>query len=99
MAPGEIRLVALGDDRFGGIQLVALGDDAAQVALLDMIWDCRPTPADALAARPVVQLRVPRSRIAESEALTQAAPPPPEPVARVDAPLTVLIAGFVATTL
>lgn len=97
--PGEVRLVPLSDDRFGGLQVLAIDGDTAQVALLDTIWDCRPTPADVRAAGATVQLRIPRARLDEGEAVGQAPSPPLAQVARVDAPLTALIAGLIATAI
>lgn len=95
--PGTLHLIPLADDRFGGLQVVSCTDDEAQVALLDVIWDCRPAPDAVAAAQATVQLRVPRARLIGSIVIGRAAPPPQASVARVDAPLTALIAGLIAT--
>ena len=100
LTPGELRLVALDQGRFGGVHLLSVTEDWAQVAVLDTIWDCQPAPdvvADAMSA---MQLRVPIARLMPTlpsgahRAVTTL-----KATALVDAPLVTIVAGLIATAL
>ena len=99
-AAGDLLLVPLDQGRFGGLHLLSLSAEWAQVAVLDTIWDCRPAPADVAYAMDAMQVRVPLARLAVAEPSAAARPTSTlASTALVDAPLTALFAGLIATAL
>ena len=98
--PGDLLLVALDEGRFGGLHLLSITPERAQVAVLDTIWDCRPDPADVAYAMDALQVRVPRARLDAAEPCGAARPVSTlASTALVDAPLTALFSGLIATAL
>lgn len=101
LEPGDLRLVPLDQGRFGGVHLLSIdAEGRAQIAILDTIWDCRPQPGEVAHAMVAMQLRVPIARLAvtESSGATRTVTTL-RSTAMVDAPLTAVIAGLIATAL
>lgn len=100
LMPGDLRLVPLADGRFGGVHLLSVDGERVQLAVLDTIWDCRPQPGDVADAMAAMQFRVPIARLAVTEPSGAARPVTTlKSTAVVDAPLTAVIDGLIATAL
>ncbi|MGK0357821.1 MAG: hypothetical protein ACI9U2_000104 [Bradymonadia bacterium] len=101
LVAGDLRLVPLDQGRFGGVHVLSIDAEArAQIAILDVIWDCRPQPGEVAHAMAAMQLRVPLARLAVTEPSGATRPVTTlRSTAMVDAPLTAVIAGLIATAL